>query len=159
MKAITVHQPWASLLAIGAKQFETRGWQTHYRGPIAIHAAKVDNYSGMPFEQRGAALNTANAVLKKLLADFTCVRDLPHGAIVATAELVECHKIIGEPGKHPHYKWDAGSTVYDIVASHDERMFGDWTPGYFAWQLVNVAMLPEPIKAKGQQGLWNWEAD
>lgn len=40
MKAITIWQPWASLLAHGMKQYETRSWATKYRGPIAIHAAK-----------------------------------------------------------------------------------------------------------------------
>ena len=40
IKAITIYQPWASLKACGAKKFETRGWATNYRGPIAIHAAK-----------------------------------------------------------------------------------------------------------------------
>jgi hypothetical protein len=39
MKAITIWQPWASLKACGAKEFETRSWATSYRGPIAIHAA------------------------------------------------------------------------------------------------------------------------
>lgn len=42
MKAITLWQPWASLIAIGAKKYETRSWKTNYRGPIAIHAAKKD---------------------------------------------------------------------------------------------------------------------
>lgn len=40
LPAITILQPWASLMAIGAKQFETRGWQRPYRGPIGLHAAK-----------------------------------------------------------------------------------------------------------------------
>ncbi len=39
MKAITLWQPWASLIAIGAKKIETRSWATKYRGPLAIHAA------------------------------------------------------------------------------------------------------------------------
>ena len=39
MKALTIWQPWASLIAGGAKQYETRSWATQYRGPIAIHAA------------------------------------------------------------------------------------------------------------------------
>ena len=34
---------------------------------------------------------------------------------------------------------------------------GDWTPGRYAWELRNIKLLPEPIPAKGQQGLWNWE--
>ena len=40
MKAITIRQPWASLLVSGKKLYETRGWATSYTGPIAIHAAK-----------------------------------------------------------------------------------------------------------------------
>ena len=37
MKALTVRQPWASLIAVGAKRVETRSWPTAYRGPRAIH--------------------------------------------------------------------------------------------------------------------------
>lgn len=40
MKVITIRQPWATLIAIGEKEFETRSWQTKYRGTIAIHAGK-----------------------------------------------------------------------------------------------------------------------
>lgn len=39
MKALTIWQPWASLLVSGQKKYETRSWATSYRGPIAIHAA------------------------------------------------------------------------------------------------------------------------
>lgn len=39
MKALTLQQPWATLLATGRKRIETRSWKTSYRGPIAIHAA------------------------------------------------------------------------------------------------------------------------
>src|SRR3954451_22243677 len=38
--ALTLTQPWATLVAIGAKQIETRSWGTSYRGWLAIHAAK-----------------------------------------------------------------------------------------------------------------------
>lgn len=40
MRAITLTQPWSSLVARGQKKIETRSWQTSYRGPLAIHAAK-----------------------------------------------------------------------------------------------------------------------
>lgn len=39
-KALTLHQPWASLIALGVKTIETRSWSTKYRGPLAIHAGK-----------------------------------------------------------------------------------------------------------------------
>ncbi len=40
MKALTLHQPWASLMAAGIKTIETRHWATNYRGRLAIHAGK-----------------------------------------------------------------------------------------------------------------------
>ena len=40
IKAITLLQPYAALVAIGAKTIETRSWYTPYRGPLAIHAGK-----------------------------------------------------------------------------------------------------------------------
>lgn len=40
MKALTLTQPYATLVAIGEKRLETRSWRTSYRGPLAIHAAK-----------------------------------------------------------------------------------------------------------------------
>lgn len=44
MRAITILQPWATAIAVGAKRIETRGRQIHYRGPMAIHAGKSTEY-------------------------------------------------------------------------------------------------------------------
>ena len=41
MKVLSLWQPWATLMAIGAKKIETRHWYTRYRGPLVIHAAKT----------------------------------------------------------------------------------------------------------------------
>lgn len=40
MKVLTLHQPYATAIALGHKRYETRSWWTSYRGPLAIHAAK-----------------------------------------------------------------------------------------------------------------------
>ncbi len=40
MRTLTLTQPWATLVALGAKTIETRSWQTSYRGPLAIHAGQ-----------------------------------------------------------------------------------------------------------------------
>lgn len=40
MKALTIQQPWASLIVYGPKRVENRTWSTHYRGPILIHVGK-----------------------------------------------------------------------------------------------------------------------
>lgn len=36
MKALSIRQPWASLIASGRKTIELRSWRTHYRGPLLI---------------------------------------------------------------------------------------------------------------------------
>lgn len=46
MKALTVRQPWATLLAIEAKAVETRSWKTDYRGPVLMPTlAQVEGYA------------------------------------------------------------------------------------------------------------------
>lgn len=39
MKALSVRQPWASLIAEGKKTIELRRWKTSYRGPLLICAS------------------------------------------------------------------------------------------------------------------------
>ena len=36
MKAISVRQPWANLIAAGEKTIEVRRWATRHRGPLLI---------------------------------------------------------------------------------------------------------------------------
>ena len=73
MKALTLTQPWASLMALGYKQVETRSWKTQYRGPLAIHAAK-----GYP------------ASARRFAEWFGGLARTPRGAVVCTLDLVDC---------------------------------------------------------------------
>lgn len=71
MKAITIKQPYATLIAEGLKEYEFRTWKTKYRGDILIHAGKgVDKEAMMRF----AHLNL----------------EYPSGCIIAKATLVDC---------------------------------------------------------------------
>ncbi len=167
MKAITIWQPWASLLAIGAKRYETRGWATKYRGPIAIHAAKKDpcKIPLIGLEEFDAA---AGEELTKAGLGSTWFL-LPRGEIIATAELVNVWHIVHNPGADVdtarHISIGAESLTNDrhapdfadyFVPTAREMIFGDWTPGRFAWEIANVRMLSEPIPAKGKQRIWEW---
>jgi hypothetical protein len=40
MKALSVKQPWANMIAAGEKTIETRTWGTDYRGDLLIVSAK-----------------------------------------------------------------------------------------------------------------------
>ncbi|MGR6127871.1 ASCH domain-containing protein [Paenibacillus sp. SER-28] len=150
MKAITIMQPWATLIALGEKKFETRGWATKYRGPLAIHA-------GQKIDREACLSRTINDVLLK--HGIISLTDLPTGAIVASSHLSECYKveymhnsgIIGLKAENGKFRLWAG-------ARKNEYYFGDYSDGRYAWELANVQALAEPIPAKGMQRLWNWEA-
>lgn len=141
MKAITIHQPWASLIAHGYKRFETRGWRTNYRGPIAIHAGLQTDWRSVQMIQHNYP------------AIWLKIYTLPTGRILAIAELTECWKSLD--GKLIEAQ-SPGEKRVRFADTH-ELYFGDFTPGRYAWELTNVRRLPEPIPARGQQGLWNWE--
>ena len=77
MKAISLHQPWASAIALGKKTVETRHWLTHYRGPIAIHAAKIWTGEQQDFCKRHLTV---------------LLHTIPLGAVVAVADLTGCER-------------------------------------------------------------------
>lgn len=143
MKAITLWQPWASLVAIGAKKIETRSWPTKYRGPLAIHAAKDRRYWKIAHDEPFRSVFMEARLYRQ--------DDLPYGCIIATAEIVDCLMI----QRQTFIGYPILKNGQEIKGN--ELAFGDYTPRRYAWILEDVKQLPEPIPAKGRQGLWNWE--
>lgn len=146
MKALTLTQPWATLVAIGAKRVETRSWRTSYRGPLAIHAAK-----GFPkWAQETCWGDPFDEVLRAALGDgsWKCIdpKALPLGATLATCNLVECVPA------------DKFASLYPELSTEQEMAFGDYGEGRWAWILEDVKFFLEPIPAKGAQSLWEWPA-
>lgn len=136
IKALTLHQPWASLMAWGVKTIETRGWPTAYRGPLAIHAAKtIPNYA------RATVLDSPilSHALRFHGVDLVTWAGLPLGAVVAIVDLIDC-RCINETSRGPG----------------PERPFGNFAPGRFAWLTRNPRLLAPPIPARGHQRLWDW---
>lgn len=169
MKVLTLTQPWATLVAIGAKKIETRSWSTSYRGPLAIHAAKglgaggrrgfYDQCYRHPFL---AALEPAMTGEREI-AGFTIPHvdpsRLPLGAIVAVCELAAIWPISVRGGQTCYCtRVDPRGGHNDYTAVLEpEHSFGDYAPGRYAWLLANVRALPEPVPARGALGLWNYE--
>ena len=155
MKALTILQPWASLIACGAKKIETRSWPTKYRGPLAIHAGKV-----MPDEF--ADLACGNPLFRKTLLDAGILMsfvNMPFGSVIAIADLVDCREIYGRTCVGNEQKPIGAllrNDAHGIEVTGNEIAFGDYTPGRFAWILQNVRQI-EPIRARGYQRLWHWE--
>lgn len=155
MKVLTLTQPWAQLVAIGAKRIETRSWSTRYRGPLAIHAAKGLGPLGGDGPSRLAHLCFVEPFKSALIqaygeqASAEKLRDmLPRGAIIAVCELIAIYRIT-----------DQGVEGFRPQPPPNEIAFGNYSPGRYAWLLANVRALPEPVPATGQQGLWTYEGE
>lgn len=127
IKVLTLHQPWATLIALGIKQYETRDWATAYRGTVVIHAGKTF----VPDERLRELLVNAGITKGEMLplGAAVCVADLT--AIYRTAELL------------PHL-------------TPTEKKCGNFAPGRSAWRLENIRVLTPPIPARGQRGLQDW---
>lgn len=134
MKALTVHQPWASLLVTGAKRIETRGWATRHRGPLLIHSAKAN-----PAYTRTAMAE--NDDVRGVMDTFRLdPDDLPRGRILGLVEVVDCVPI--------------EEILPDLSAA--ERALGNYTPGWYAWVTTQPYRYDEPVRARGQQRIWNY---
>jgi activating signal cointegrator 1 len=159
MKALTIRQPWALLKACGAKEFETRGWRTNYRGPIAIHSAALN-----PFRAIKAVPDDTVTEMRRSLKDAgiltpsTDFRILPLGCVIATAKLVGCHEIVevGWTGSSERRIAWIDEKLNPHYPTAREILLGDWTSGRCAWEFADMKLLAEPIPTHGQQGLWNW---
>lgn len=169
MKALTITQPYATLVAIGAKRIETRDWNTRHRGPLAIHSSK--GFSGVggkrAFEALCAQQPFASVLTeagKRHYAPLRTLKDMvehefmPRGFVIATCELVDCVPTWPDwATQEPYFTGQNGDSVWHVPPSGNERAFGDYTPGRFAWLLDNVQPLSKPIAVTGQLGLWEWE--
>ena len=138
---LSLTQPWATLMAIGAKRIETRSWSTLYRGLVAIQAAKK-----FPAEAREFCREDAPYFHLTHVHGWEA-EDLPLGAIVAVGRLADCR-----PTTYDLRTFLPGVWSGDL---EDEERFGDYSPGRFAWLFRNIVAVDPPIPSRGALGLWN----
>ncbi len=129
MKAITIKQPFASLIAAGLKEYEFRTWKTGYRGDILIHAGKgVDKKAMKKFESYGL--------------------EYPRGVIIAKVKLIDC---ITVDEKFREVLKEKNEQVYSSIIKHTE-----WK-GY-AFKMENVTKI-DPIPVKGKLSIWEYNLE
>ena len=146
MKAISLWQPYASLIAAGVKTIETRGWAppkdlTGQR--IAIHAAKAIETSDVRGRERHRLIAAA-------LDDPEWDGSIPRGAVVCTAVLDHTAQVTG-----PEHNGQVTVAGNGHPVPVDE--WGDFSPGRWLWFLRDVEPVDPPVPARGRQGFWNWE--
>jgi hypothetical protein len=126
MKALTILQPYAELIARGEKRVENRTWRTRYRGPLAIHAG----------------LSRDRLAIAECDGLVVPADDLIFGAIVAVAEFVACVPIDELRLQRPFAEF---AELHSIrwLREH-EHAHGPW-----CWVLADVQRLATPIAMAG----------
>ena len=124
MKAITIKQPFASLIAAGLKEYEFRTWKTSYRGKVLIHAGKAADGKAM----------------KKFAC---CELDDPRGFIIAKADLTDC---IWVDDAFRNELRNQNALVYSGIID-------DPTWEGYAFRLENIERV-DPVSVRGMLGLW-----
>jgi hypothetical protein len=126
MKAISLWEPWASAIAVGAKKIETRSWPTRYRGPLLICASKRT----MDAEAQDVA---------EYIRNTHPTFQPQYGMALCIVTLVDCVPT---------------DNVYLRRLSPEEHYLGNYDNGRWAWITADtVRIIPFPIR--GAQGLFD----
>lgn len=143
MKVLSLKQPWASLVAIGAKKWETRSWKPSPAMHYILQHDGILIHSSAKIGKMEAGLMT--------FPPFAQHRDeigaFPLGKIVCW---VRVGRII------PTTQWleDNQPDIYAI--NTEEREFGNYESGRWAWELTELVKFDNPIPAKGALSLWDY---
>lgn len=156
MKVITLWQPWASLIMIGAKPFEFRSWSYVARGvgvkpddTIGIHAGarpikplEIDDLLRRlddPICSTGLIADKARALLARISAASKCRGVVEMSALLGTVR-------IGSP----KLSVDAMPAWKGEIGDSDRLEHCKW-----AWPMHDIKPLRAPIAMRGAQGFFN----
>lgn len=148
MKALTLLHPWAAMVRIGAKHFETRPFPTAHRGRLAIHVSRKWTPE---LERKSLEMPYRRDLAAALGIDYPNQLRAWRGHVIYIVQLVQCW-LITPDGLMNHA--DPTKTRIDLL--EPELSYGEYTPGHYAWQLAYVEPIT-PMRAMGQQNIWNWD--
>ncbi|MFD0997713.1 ASCH domain-containing protein [Ohtaekwangia kribbensis] len=135
-KVITVKQPWAQLIVMGLKEWETRSKGTPHRGELYIQSSKA-------FDEEDWELCVTNPFFKEAIPD-------PNRLV--------CGEIIGKVDVTAVQKTEVIRQLLrmnDTYKGKRELAFGDFRDGRFGYQCSNAVEFSNHIKVRGQLGIWN----
>ena len=143
MKALTIQQPYAHLIALPdgddrAKRVENRTWESPYIGTLAIHAGRGRDYLCPDDERPGWD------------EEGVRVADMAFGAVVAVAELRGCVRLDARPHRMPTDclpEWARRRWPWLACHRHVE--------GPVCWILAEVRAMARPVPCRGAQGLFD----
>lgn len=135
-KAITLYQPWAYAAVAGWKEWETRSFKTKFRGELFIHSSINQSYLHMLKHEPFSRYFTENI-------------SLYFGHIIGKVTVTDCITTEAWHDLTIKEKWPMSKIL-------DERGFGNYDQGRYAWKLENPIIFQKPIPAKGALSLWNF---
>jgi len=107
MKALSIRQPFASLILAGKKTIETRNWATKYRGPLLI-CSGVSLHNGIVIE--GGVASSAAMFAK---GNNMWSWDL-RGVSLCVVDLIDCHEMFPNDCEAAYCQW------------YPEHLHGNW---------------------------------
>ena len=145
MKAITIKQPWASLIVHGIKDIENRSWRTNFRGRVLIHASGSHG--------RKFSVDLTDAQTKAAFATIakeTMFGNMPFGAIIGSVDIVDC--VINHPSI-----WAEKTENYTIGMNPKKHENITGKKVVYNWVLANPVLFKKPIPAKGKLSFWEYD--
>jgi hypothetical protein len=130
MLGLSVWQPWASLIAVGAKRYETRSW----RPPVSLIGKRLAICSSQTVE--GLLVSAQDHVFWSLCLRRLGHHQLPMGMVVAVVTVAGCISTTAPAARR---------------ISARERLVGDWSEGRWTWKLDEVQPLAQPVPVLGSQ--------
>ena len=144
--ALSLHQPWASLVILGYKAIETRDWPPPpgiIGSRLAIHATQTltdHRIEDAPSEEWRRIIAAYNRELEECLGtDWR--RELPRGAMLGTVKLAGRRRV---------------ETSSDLPESRRELLFGEYGTGRWLWLLEDPVPFDTPIRTRGNRKVWWW---
>lgn len=173
MKALTIYQPWASLIMVGAKPYEFRGWNPRERG--GSYAALIGQRIVIHASARKIVIQEVLAIRRNLEAGgeeaaLTCLhadKAMPildraletyasgpyglfsldgHGDLPWGVGLGTA--VLGEPRNGLDIAEEFG---VQSVNDSDRDEHANW-----GWPMLDVEVWDQPVPMRGLQGFWNW---
>ena len=137
MRALTLRQPWATLLVSGTKHHETRSWQLPsdlIGRPILIHA--------------GLTYDVPSPMIHGLIMAFKAdIERAPRGAILGSVTFDACHQVTPNGG-------------FPVKVNIHQISFGDYSPGRWYWTVSERKVFTQPItNVRGRLGVWTYEGE
>lgn len=143
MKALSLLQPWASLIMVGAKKWETRSWRPSKETLYRLRNTRLLIHASAKYDKQNKGLLT----FPPFCGFLNYADNLPTGAIIGSVVIGRVISTID---------WIAEFNPAKNNDAAVEKAFGNYNGGRWAWELLSVRKFEYPIPAKGSLSLWEY---